>query len=464
MSNLIQGYQIALPFELSGSDSSLLYSGSQLIISGSVDASQGFTGSLYGTSSWAENAITASYALNGGESNIDTSSFATTGSNTFIGNQTITGSNGVLKYGGTISNPSLTLAEIHTKDDEPWLERFYNDSFSTTNSVMSYFGWNDGRFVFHNDSTQSIGIQVNGYNAQNGLLVYSDKVAFVNNIETTGSISNGYQNIASGSYSHAEGDSSIANGYGSHAEGWNTYANEGFSHAEGIYTSASGYSAHAEGDETDAHGYYSHAEGNHTITSGSWSHAEGFYTVAEGIYSHTEGEFTHTIGYASHAEGLGTITSGSYQHVQGRYNISSSDSSAFIIGNGIDDINRSNLVFASGSEFQITGSLNISGSINFAGLNLSQISTGSVTASVNVGPNEIFLIQSSSQVFVEISGSSNTNFYSDLFIIKNFTTKQAIFTVSQSIVQFATQSIDPTGTTQAGSIWFTSTNMYVGLD
>jgi len=118
------------------------------------------------------------------------------------------------------------------------------------------------------------------------------------------------------------------------------------------------------------------------------------------------------------------------------------------------------------SLYGFTGSLQgtASWAQNVAGLNLSQISTGSVTASVNVGPNGIFLIQSSSQAFIEISGSSNTNIYSNLFIIKNFTTKQPVFTVSQSIVQFATQSIDPTGTTQAGSIWFTSTNMYVGLD
>jgi len=118
------------------------------------------------------------------------------------------------------------------------------------------------------------------------------------------------------------------------------------------------------------------------------------------------------------------------------------------------------------SLYGFTGSLygTASWAENVAGLNLSQISTGSVTASVNVGPNEIFLIQSSSQAFIEISGSSNTNIYSDLFIIKNFTTKQAVFTVSQSIIQFATQSIDPTGTTQAGSIWFTSASVYVGLE
>jgi hypothetical protein len=127
------------------------------------------------------------FAANLTGSSFSTGSFATTGSNTFVGVQTITGSNGVLKYSGT-NLADTSLASIHANDENPWLERFYNDTFSKTNSVMSYFGWNDGRFVFHNDSTQSIGLQVNGYYAENGLLVYSDKVAFVNNIEVTGSI------------------------------------------------------------------------------------------------------------------------------------------------------------------------------------------------------------------------------------------------------------------------------------
>jgi hypothetical protein len=113
------------------------------------------------------------------------------GSVTITGSLYISGSNGVLKYGGDayLINPAFpTLADIHTANDTPWLQRFYNDSFETTDAVMAYFAWNDGRFVFHNESTQSIGLQVNGYDAQNGLLVYSDRVAFVNNIDVTGSI------------------------------------------------------------------------------------------------------------------------------------------------------------------------------------------------------------------------------------------------------------------------------------
>jgi hypothetical protein len=114
--------------------------------------------------------------------------YATTGSNTFTGTQTITGSNGRLIYTGTTPGVLPTLAEIHANNDYPWLHRFYNDTFSTSSAVMAYYGHNDGRFVFHNESTQSIGLQVNGFNAENGLLVYSNKVAFVNNIEVSGSV------------------------------------------------------------------------------------------------------------------------------------------------------------------------------------------------------------------------------------------------------------------------------------
>lgn len=210
-----------------------------------------FTGLLYGTASWSNNSVTSSYYQETDPIFVAKSaSLATTGSNIFKGNQTISGSiylnsgsvinstgadiiikagvgnnagvalynnsftqylavddtgsyankftvadkltiagsNGKLIYTGTTTGPSPTLAEVHTNDDYPWLERFYNDTFSTSSAIMAYFGWNDGRFVFHNESTQSIGLQVNGFNAENGLLVYSDKVAFINNVEITGSL------------------------------------------------------------------------------------------------------------------------------------------------------------------------------------------------------------------------------------------------------------------------------------
>jgi hypothetical protein len=136
------------------------------------------------------------------QSTINTGSLATTGSNVFNGSQTITGSNGRLVYRGTALEVNPTLAEIHVNNDTPWLERFHNDTFSTSSAVMAYFAWNDGRFVFHNESTQSIGLQVNGFDAENGLLVYSDKVAFVNNVEISDSlnVNNGDINVSGSVY------------------------------------------------------------------------------------------------------------------------------------------------------------------------------------------------------------------------------------------------------------------------
>jgi hypothetical protein len=109
------------------------------------------------------------------------------------------------------------------------------------------------------------------------------------------------------------------------------------------------------------------------------------------------------------------------------------------------------------------GITNISAS-SVVGLSLFSIATGSITASVNVTPSNLFLIKSGSTEYLNISSSSNTTLYSNLFIVRNFTTQQPVLTVSQSIVQIATQSFDPSGTTDAGSIWFTSSSMYIGLE
>lgn len=93
-----------------------------------------------------------------------------------------------------------------------------------------------------------------------------------------------------------------------------------------------------------------------------------------------------------------------------------------------------------------------------------QISTGSITASVNTNPANLFLIQSQSLPFFNIAADSSTTVSSDLFIIKGFTSQQPVLTVNESIVNIATHSIAPTGSTVAGNIYFTSTAMYIGLE
>jgi hypothetical protein len=98
------------------------------------------------------------------------------------------------------------------------------------------------------------------------------------------------------------------------------------------------------------------------------------------------------------------------------------------------------------------------------GADYSRIVTGSITASVNATPNNLFLIKSASIEYLNISSSGDTTISSNQFIIQNFTTRRPILTVSQSIVQIATHSVAPTGTISAGSIYFTTNAMYIGLD
>lgn len=181
----------------------------------------------------------------------------------------------------------------------------------------------------------------------------------------------GFGAIATGLFSHAEGVNNQSTATGSHAEGWTTIASGIYGHSEGVATVARGTGSHAEGWTTVASGSYSHAEGGTAITVGDFSHAEGKGSISIGNYSHTEGDNTQAsgiaahaegrdtraVGYASHTEGYATIASGSYQHIQGQFNIPSTVQSAFIIGNGSSDGSRSNLVFASGNQLQVTGSV-----------------------------------------------------------------------------------------------------------
>jgi hypothetical protein len=90
-----------------------------------------------------------------------------------------------------------------------------------------------------------------------------------------------------------------------------------------------------------------------------------------------------------------------------------------------------------------------------------QITSGSVSASVNpIG--DLFLVKSASAEFLKIT-SNTTTITNDIFIIKDNNNKPT-FTISESIIYFATQSTELTGSTIAGSMYFTSSSFYVGLE
>ena len=95
-------------------------------------------------------------------------------------------------------------------------------------------------------------------------------------------------------------------------------SNGNLAHAQGYLSQAFGPYSHAEGYITYAVGQYSHAEGEGTFASASFSHAKGKITTAIGVSSHAEGSRTTSVGTASHAEGDFSKAIGDYSHAEGQ--------------------------------------------------------------------------------------------------------------------------------------------------
>lgn len=127
-----------------------------------------------------------------------------------------------------------------------------------------------------------------------------------------------YKTIASGAYSHAEGQATTASGEASHAEGYYNEVSGNYSHAEGMENKISGHRSHVEGTGNTVTANSAHAEGNLTTASGNCSHAEGGGTKATNYHSHAEGSQTTASGDSAHAEGNNTIASGLHSHAEGQ--------------------------------------------------------------------------------------------------------------------------------------------------
>ena len=213
----------------------------------------------------------------------------------------------------------------------------------------------------------------------NGCLIFkyaNENVSIgIHDPTTHGEIFNTYsgdtKNVASGKYSHAEGNGTRAKGNYSHAEGHYAKPEGNYSHAEGFDTTASGDYSHAEGYYTNASGMYSHAECYGTRPSGYISHAEGDTTIVSGDFSHAECGMTTASGYISHAQNYETIADYNSMTAIGKSNISNTDevvnkkkNKLFVVGNGTSPYNRQDafIITEEGNMF-ISGNLYVKGDI-----------------------------------------------------------------------------------------------------
>lgn len=437
------GAAISGSFTVSGST---ILSGSTTVIgtlaatsSNAISASYAVTSSYVVSSS---NAVSSSYAANadlldGRNSTV----FATTGSNIFIGDQVVSGS---ITPGGL----AYDLGTI----DAPW-----RDLYVSTGSI---------KFISNGTVVSTLGAGTDGTQISGSLII-------------TGSLNNGVYNYSTGLYSHAEGSATSASGYGAHTEGDRTIAQGYFSHAEGYKTLALEDWSHAEGNSTIASGSFSHAEGSVTLTVGSYSHAEGLLTLASASYSHAEGfrttssgNFSHaegsgstaggrsshaegilTIAYGtgSHAEGINTVASGSGQHAQGTFNLHGNTTSLMVIGDGTDDSNRHDLLRAEVGVLQVTGSLNVSGSIIPGDLNVDLGSINAPWRSLYVSENTINFINNGTVVSTLGAGTNGTQMTGSLSLSGSIIISPAGGFYKASITAYSGSGINQSGLKIASS-------------
>ena len=378
--------------------------------------SYNITGSLFGTSSYSTQALTASYVQTA-----QTASYLNTLNQnlTFNGNLTVNGTASITYLNVAYETASVIYSSGSNQfgDAANDTQTLYGNVIVPTGSVGIGTTSPSAKLQVENSGSVAINIndssnsQIPTINFQQGgttkafieggvnLSSRMDLGVNTNRIMTLSSTGNvGIGTTTPSAKLDVNGNVIIT---GSFNQASASLASGLFAHAQGLTVTASGAYSHAEGVSTKATGDYSHAEGNATIAIGAFSHAEGDSTIAPGNYSHAEGESTNATGESSHAEGYGTTAAGSYQHVQGQYNLVSSAQSAFIHGNGTSDVARSNLIFASGSQVQITGSAQITGSLIIQGNSqvsgsligqVTALSISSNTASLNMSTNNFFTL------------------------------------------------------------------------
>jgi hypothetical protein len=318
---------------------------------------------------------------------VNTGSFATTGSNQFNGNQSVTGS--LIVSGGFEvknsgyswsfeSNGRTKIPNITFNSDrgtgmvgiKPAIGREFQ--IETSTEVSSAGPW-----VFGLDGTLSAPSGANITRVAN-LITTSSFNTFTSSVNSTTQSLNNFTASVVATGSNINSFTASVN------EKTGSFATTGSNQFNGNQTITGSLIHGLEGNL--ATGDQSHAEGSVTKAIGNYSHAEGDFTQAKGDYSHAEGQDTIASGSYSHAEGYQTIALADHQHVQGQFNATSSVLAAFIVGNGTDDSNRSNLIHAAGNTVEITGSLSVSGSLMISG-------SGSLNGSNIVSSNTIQKIE-----------------------------------------------------------------------
>jgi len=373
-----------------------------------------FTGSLFGTASWAKN-----YNETDPIFTAVSGTLATTGSNTFRGNQIISGS-GI-----------NTILQVHGANAEPWAFGIYNDTYNPSQSVLAGFIDNTGEASIGTEVNKPLYIYTNANYSNPTLIISSSGVTIDNTLTVNNGITGSLQGTASWA-NNALTSSFITS-----------------SNIYGPFGSNSVISASYALSASHASVASSVTTLNQNVTiSGSLTVTDNFTVLGSASITYisestlnigTNLITVNTINPGARFGGLAVIDSGSSPQISASFLYDSikdefvfvhhsipTTSSVFLqgpetyndLGNeiyltanripkgtGIEHLNDSNIsddgsVVSINSNTQITGSLTVSNGITgsfsgsganlydipasgIVGLNLSQISSGSVSASVS---------------------------------------------------------------------------------
>jgi len=399
-------------------------------ITGSMSVSSGITGSLFGSASYA---LTASYALNAGGASIDTGSFATTGSNVFRGNQVVTGSLTLSSsaeieltvIGNQINTGSITATQGFTGSlfgtaswannatTASYILNAVSSSFASTASSADNFtvrGTLTAQTIVAQTITSSTDF-VTGSTRFGSLSTNTHQ--FTGSVSITGSLTLPY--LSTGSVLFAGATDDIA-------EDNTNFFWDNTNKRLGIGTNAPSVGIEYKSNVTDAWV---------RMTRGANNYHAGFLISPNGAWSNTNllwnvGLVANTNSYA--VWGYNNSADKYFQLIFG-------DTGNLWVGN------QSTIPLDAGYRFDVSGSTRVSGNTqitgslivtqgitgslfgtsswatnaitasyisasNIAGLSLSQISLGAVTASITAGSN-IFNIISGSNTLVVVDNTGS---------------------------------------------------------
>ena len=335
-----------------------------LTVSGSITSTTGgFTGSLNGTSSWAQNIAAA-------------------------------GNNYEIQFNSASAFQATSSLKFN------YLSQSLEQGTSVTATGNSSHAEGSG--------TQALGISSH---AEGFTTLASGIADHAEGYQTTASSVGWPQGGGATAAAHAEGYNTKAYGIASHAEGYATLVSNSFSHAEGYGTIANGTASHAEGFITTASGDYSHAAGYGTHATGSGVGQSVIGWFNEPVTGH--GDFIIGNGTSNSSRSNLLHASGSLVNVTG--NISSSGTVTMLtasIGGGI----FTSASLAAGSATPTLQQVTNQGSITTTPITASIVSaSGNITAlDLNLFGGDINLKNGGSPSNIKLYCESSNAHYTQL--------------------------------------------------